>query len=139
MSDHIIISNISDDPFAIDIGHMCGQREDISDIISMKVYANTEFCPRFISDEQDMDHIGSHLDGKTVMIVDDDMRSVYSLPNRFRHARTRRHAARETAARSFALSSKASRGSVKLNVLPWSTVERTSSRPPWASTRPRPP
>ena len=68
MSDHIIISNISDDPFAIDIGHMCGQREDISDIISMKVYANTEFCPRFISDEQDMDHIGSHLDGKTVIV-----------------------------------------------------------------------
>ncbi|MDB5050649.1 MAG: ribose-phosphate pyrophosphokinae [Fibrobacteres bacterium] len=68
MKDFIIISNVSDDPFAIDIGHMCGQPEEISDIISLKVYANTEFCPRFISDEGDMDHIGTQLKGKTVVI-----------------------------------------------------------------------
>jgi len=64
----IIIGNVSDDPFAIDIGHMCGQREDIADIISLKVYANTEFCPRFISDEEDFEHIGRSLEGKTVVI-----------------------------------------------------------------------
>lgn len=68
MNNFLVISNVSDDPFAIDIGHMCGQPEEISDIISLKVYANTEFCPRFISDENDVDHIGSHLEGKSVVI-----------------------------------------------------------------------
>lgn len=68
MNNHIIISNVSDDPFAIDIGHMCGQPEEISDIISLKVYQNTEFCPRFISDEGDLEHIGSSLAGQTVVI-----------------------------------------------------------------------
>jgi len=68
VNNFLIISNVSDDPFAIDIGHMCGQPEEISELISLKVYANTEFCPRFISDENDLDHIGSHLEGKTVVI-----------------------------------------------------------------------
>ncbi len=68
MNDFIIISNVSDDPFAIDIGHMCGQPEEISDIISLKVYANSEFCPRFISDETDLSRIGAQLTGKTVVI-----------------------------------------------------------------------
>jgi ribose-phosphate pyrophosphokinase len=47
---------------------MCGQQEEISDIISLKVYQNSEFCPRFISDESDYGHIGSKLEGKTVII-----------------------------------------------------------------------
>jgi ribose-phosphate pyrophosphokinase len=68
VNEFIIISNVSDDPFAIDIGHMCGQPEEISDIISLKTYANSEFCPRFISDELEMNHIGSQLAGKTVVI-----------------------------------------------------------------------
>lgn len=68
MSDYLIVGNVSDDPFAIDIGHMCGQVEEISDLISLKVYANTEFCPRFIRDENDMEHIGSSIMGKTVII-----------------------------------------------------------------------
>jgi ribose-phosphate pyrophosphokinase len=68
MRDLIIISNVSDDPFAIDIAHMCGQVEDMADIISLKVYANTEFCPRYISEEHDMDRIGRSLEGKTVVI-----------------------------------------------------------------------
>lgn len=68
MKEYIVISNVSDDPFAIDIGHMCGQPEEISDLISLKVYANTEFCPRFISDENDLSQIGGQLLGKTVII-----------------------------------------------------------------------
>jgi ribose-phosphate pyrophosphokinase len=64
----IIVSNVSDDPFAIDLGHMCGQLEDMADLISLKVYANTEFCPRYLSDEQDLEHIGSTLLGKAVII-----------------------------------------------------------------------
>lgn len=66
--DTLIISNVSDDPFAIDLAHMCGQRSEIADLISLKVYANTEFCPRYISDEEDMEHIGRSLEGKTVVI-----------------------------------------------------------------------
>ncbi len=68
MRDLVIISNVSDDPFAIDIGHMLGQSEEISDLISLKVYANTEFCPRYISDENDFDNIGAALKGKRVVI-----------------------------------------------------------------------
>lgn len=67
-SDVLIVSNVSDDPFAIDLAHMCGQRDEIADLISLKVYANTEFCPRYISDESDMDRIGCSLEGKTVVI-----------------------------------------------------------------------
>ncbi len=68
MRDLIIVSSVSDDPFAIDISHMCGQIEDMADLISLKVYANTEFCPRYLSDEHDMEHIGHTLEGKTVVI-----------------------------------------------------------------------
>jgi len=35
----------------------------------MKAFANTEFCPRFISDEHDLTRIGNQLEGKTVVIV----------------------------------------------------------------------
>jgi len=68
MHDVVILGNVSDDPFAIDIGHLCGQLEEISDLISLKVYANSELCPRFISDEHDLERIGTGLDGKTVII-----------------------------------------------------------------------
>src|SRR5215471_15652634 len=68
MRDLVIISNVSDDPFAIDMGHMCGQAEDIADLIALKTYTNTEFCPRYISDEHDMNRIGRSLEGKTVVI-----------------------------------------------------------------------
>jgi ribose-phosphate pyrophosphokinase len=68
MRDVVILGNVSDDPFAIDVGYLCGQPQEISDLISLKVYANTEFCPRFISDEHDMEHIGASLAGKTAII-----------------------------------------------------------------------
>jgi ribose-phosphate pyrophosphokinase len=66
--DTLIISNVSDDPFAIDLAHMCGQVGEIADLISLKVYANTEFCPRYISDEGDLERVGRSLEGKTVVI-----------------------------------------------------------------------
>ncbi|MFA0439687.1 ribose-phosphate pyrophosphokinase [Vibrio sp. 10N.286.49.C2] len=68
-SDIVIVSNSSDNPFAIDVAYAMGQHEDISDVISMKHFMNTEFCPRFISDEDDTDNIGNSLEGKTVVIV----------------------------------------------------------------------
>ncbi|KHT63539.1 ribose-phosphate pyrophosphokinase [Photobacterium gaetbulicola] len=67
--DVVIVSNSSDNPFAIDVAYAMGQDEDISDVISMKHFMNSEFCPRFISDENDMENIGNSLEGKTVVIV----------------------------------------------------------------------
>ena len=67
--DVIVVGNFSDDPFAIDVAYAFGQSEDIADLISIKTFANTEFCPRFISDEADLSAIGSQLVGKTVVIV----------------------------------------------------------------------
>ncbi len=65
----LIVGTESDNPFAIDIAAACGQAIDISDIVSLKTFANSEFCPRFISDEEDFSHIGNKLMGTTVVIV----------------------------------------------------------------------
>lgn len=65
----IIVSNSSDNPFAIDVAYAMNQREDIADLISMKQFMNSEFCPRFISDETDFENIGRTLKGKSVIIV----------------------------------------------------------------------
>jgi len=76
ISDVIVVGNTSDDPFAIDVAFAVGQVEDIADLISLKTFANTEFCPRFISDELDLTRIGSRLTGKTVVIVSTSSRVV---------------------------------------------------------------
>ncbi|MEX0942146.1 MAG: phosphoribosyltransferase family protein [Pseudomonadales bacterium] len=68
-SEVLIVGNFSDDPFAIDLAYGVGQTEDIADLISIKTFANSEFCPRFISDENDYGRIGNKLAGKTVVIV----------------------------------------------------------------------
>ena len=67
--DYIVVGNTSDDPFAIDVAHSLGQREEIADLISLKNFANTEFVPRFISDEYDYNDIGWKLKGKTIIVV----------------------------------------------------------------------
>ena len=64
-----VVGCVSDDPFAIDVAHYMGQMADISDLVSYKEFANSEFCPRFISDERRMDHIGDSLAGKTVLMI----------------------------------------------------------------------
>lgn len=68
-ADVIVVGNSSDDPFAIDVAFAMGQAEDIADVISLKTFANNEFCPRFISDEHDFSRIGRQLEGKTVVVV----------------------------------------------------------------------
>ncbi len=75
-NDVIIVGNFSDDPFAIDVAYTVGQAEDIADLISMKTFANTEFCPRFISDENDLNRIGTVLEGRTVVIVSTSSRTM---------------------------------------------------------------
>ena len=76
LNDLVVVGNTSDDPFAIDVAYSIGQREDIADVISMKTFANSEFCPRFISDELDFDSIGRQLVGKTVVIISTSNRTV---------------------------------------------------------------
>ena len=76
LTDVVVVGNTSDDPFAIDVAFSMGQTEDIADLISMKTFANSEFCPRFISDELDFSSIGNSLDGKTVVIISTSNRLV---------------------------------------------------------------
>ena len=68
--DIIVIGNLSDSYFAIDIADFLQQKTDFSDLIMLKTFANTEFCPRFtVHDEDDYSNIGQTLSGKTVIIV----------------------------------------------------------------------
>ena len=69
ISEYVIVSVVSDDPFAIDVAHFFGQTAEISDVVSLKQFANQEYCPRFIRDENDFDNIGWGLKGKGVVIV----------------------------------------------------------------------
>lgn len=68
-NDLMIVSNWSDASFALDTAHHVGQEPQVSDVISLKTFANTEFCPRFISDASDLERIGSHLEGKRVYLI----------------------------------------------------------------------
>jgi ribose-phosphate pyrophosphokinase len=65
----LIVSNWTDASFGLDVAHNFGQTTDISDVISLKNFANTEFCPRFLVDESDLVHIGAGLLGKRVYII----------------------------------------------------------------------
>ena len=69
MDKTVVIGNTSDSPFAIDIAHYFDQAVDISDIIALKDFQNTEFCPRFISDENDLDSVGTYLRDKKVIVA----------------------------------------------------------------------
>jgi ribose-phosphate pyrophosphokinase len=76
LDDAVFVGNFSDDPFAIDVAFGVGQSEDIADLISIKTFANTEFCPRFISDETDLGAVGTGLDGRVVIIVSTTNRAI---------------------------------------------------------------
>ena len=67
--DTIIVSNWTDASFALDVAHNFGQTTDVSDLISLKTFANSEFCPRFLADEQDLENIGQGLEGKRVYLI----------------------------------------------------------------------
>ncbi len=69
MQDLLIIGNVADNPFVVDVAHYFKQEEDYSDLISLKDFTNSEFCPRFIVDEGDWKTIGRKLQEKTVIIV----------------------------------------------------------------------
>jgi ribose-phosphate pyrophosphokinase len=65
----LIVSNWTDASFALDVAHNFGQTTDIADLISLKNFANSEFCPRFLVEEHDLVHIGEGLAGKGVYII----------------------------------------------------------------------
>ncbi len=64
----IVVGNISENPIAMDTSHFFGQREDVSDVISLKTFENTEFCPRYISLDPNSE-IGENLKNKGVIIA----------------------------------------------------------------------
>jgi ribose-phosphate pyrophosphokinase len=66
----LVVGNTSNNYFAIDIAYYLKQRMDISDIISLKVFKNSEFCPRFtLYEEDDILHVGESLNNKTIILV----------------------------------------------------------------------
>ena len=60
----IVVDTESDNPFAIDVARWLGQREDVADLISLRSFANGEFCPVFIN-EDDGGKVGRHLEGRS--------------------------------------------------------------------------
>ncbi len=73
MQNVVVVSNVADNPFAEDIAHAMNQDEDYSDLISLKDFLNTEFCPRFIVDEEDQERIGRKLENRAIVIVSTSM------------------------------------------------------------------
>ena len=69
MNKSIIVSNVSDASFAIGVAYNKHQIEEISDPISLKSFANSEFCPRFLLDDEARKQIGRGLAGKSVYII----------------------------------------------------------------------
>ena len=69
MKDIVVVGSASENTFVEDIARHLEQHEDYHDIISLKTFLNTEFCPRFIIDETETDNIGKKLEGKDVLIV----------------------------------------------------------------------
>jgi len=52
-----------------DISQHMNQDEHYSDLISLKTFLNSEFCPRFLVDEDSWENVGRKLEGKKVLIV----------------------------------------------------------------------
>jgi len=69
MNDIIIVGCVADNPFVEDVIQHVSQQVEYSDLISLKSFLNSEFCPRFIVDESNFDKIGNQLEGKKILIV----------------------------------------------------------------------
>ena len=75
VKDIIIVGNVSENAFAMDTSHFFGQLHDVSDVIALKTFENTEFCPRFIAPVSDNEKIGHSLEGTGVVIASSSMHS----------------------------------------------------------------
>ncbi|RKX87490.1 MAG: ribose-phosphate pyrophosphokinase [Spirochaetes bacterium] len=69
MENIVVVGSVADNPVAEDIAHFMGQNDDYQDLISLKSFLNTEFCPRFITTGRNSDTVGDNLKGKTVILV----------------------------------------------------------------------
>ncbi|MGK5091360.1 phosphoribosyltransferase family protein [Deltaproteobacteria bacterium TL4] len=69
MEKTLIVSNVSDASFAMDVAYAHGQKLDISDLIALKSFANSEFCPRFLLEDVTEENLGKGLEGKSVYII----------------------------------------------------------------------
>lgn len=69
MSLSLIVANVSDASIPIGVAFALQQDTEIADLISLKTFANTEFCPRFLMDEATESNIGNGLEGKSVYII----------------------------------------------------------------------
>jgi ribose-phosphate pyrophosphokinase len=72
MKNLVIIGSIADSSFTEDIAHQFEQKEDYLDLISLKSFNNTEFCPRFIINEEEWQNVGYKLKNKRILIVSAD-------------------------------------------------------------------
>ena len=68
MNDIVITGNFTDSSVALDIAQVIDMPFDIADLVSLKTYANGEFCPRFISFSHKETDVGRGLSGSTVII-----------------------------------------------------------------------
>ncbi len=69
MKDIVIVGSVADNPVAEDIAHFMGQQDDYQDLISLKRFLNTEFCPRFMTTARNRGDTGNNLQGKTIILV----------------------------------------------------------------------
>jgi ribose-phosphate pyrophosphokinase len=76
MHELLIVGCVSDNPFVNDIIQHLNHQEDYSDIISLKNFLNTEFCPRFIVNESSWENIGNKLAGKYILIVSNSVSDI---------------------------------------------------------------
>ncbi len=67
MVDLVVVGTESDNPFAIDVAHAMGQVEEVADLISLRSFANREFCPLFL--KPNGAKVGFGLENKTVVLV----------------------------------------------------------------------
>jgi ribose-phosphate pyrophosphokinase len=70
----VVVGNVSENPSAMDTAHFFGQKVDVSDVISLKTFENSEFCPRFIATPDDS-KVGYGLEGKGVVIASSSIQS----------------------------------------------------------------
>lgn len=66
MNRFVVTGNYYDSPIALDIAELLGIQFDIADMMSLKTFANSEFCPRYIPDGKQK--VGEGLRGRTVII-----------------------------------------------------------------------
>lgn len=66
----IVVGNVSDSYSAIDIADFLQQKASIDDLVSLKIFRNGEFCPRYTVNGYDKPELsGTNLHETTVIII----------------------------------------------------------------------